>query len=161
MVLLVLGSLVSFASVMINKAMKKLLLATLLSIASLANAAEPLWIYVTKSDTDLFYIKRQSVELIKTDGGKPAVLALGLVKDNTKNTSTFVVWYVELTACNREFGKLNIADSEGTLKGSTDFAFGQGSIASILGEVLCSSAERQIKFLEQQKLNQKQLGSPT
>lgn len=123
--------------------MKKLLVALLMT-ASIVHAAETDWLTVAASNNLTYSIKKGSAELSKNDGGEPIILGIGNIKNTSTNAGVLEVWYVEIRSCLRQFGKLYSADSDGRIQSTTDFAFGQGTIASGIGEALCASASRQL-----------------
>ena len=123
--------------------MKKLLVALLMT-ASIAHAAETDWVVVASNNNLVYSIKKGSAELSKNDGGEPIILGIGNIKNTSSNASKLEVWYVEIRACLRQFGKLYSADSDGRVQSTIDFAFGQGTIAAGIGEALCYSANRQL-----------------
>lgn len=124
--------------------MKKLLIASCISLAVFsASAAESVWTRVSGHENFSYSIKNGSVERSTNDGGQAIVLGIGRVLNLASTSSRIEMWYVELRACAREFGKLYTANTDGRVVGTNEFVFKQGTIAAKIAEVLCMVAENQ------------------
>lgn len=123
--------------------MKKVAIVISMCLASAVYSAESDWTPVTGNDTSVFSIKNGSVEISKNDGGETIVLGTGRISHKSTTKTVVEMWYVKLSTCARQLGKLFTADTDGKIKGTNEFAFGQGSVASRIGEILCYVATEQ------------------
>jgi hypothetical protein len=129
--------------------MKKLIAAMIASLALTAHALpkdEDLWTYIAShASGDRFSILNKSGIITKNDNGVPVVAVKGRIVAKEGGGITPVSWYVPLESCDAGQGVLVITSPMGDYIDNTQFAFGSGTIAGIIAEVMCGAAEKMLK----------------
>ncbi len=118
----------------------KLLIALVLSspISPAYAATGGDWIMLASADTLKWEGRAGSWTQSKNNSGQAVAVASGRVTDTKTTMITFERWYVPITACRAESGKVTTTDMAGNFKYDNDFVLKGGSVASSIADMLCS-----------------------
>jgi hypothetical protein len=123
----------------------------LLAAAVLAPAmamAQADWIRVASTDDMLWEVKPGSFELRQTKGNVDIAVVVGRVKERKNTRITVEKWYVSLSDCGREMGKLVTLDVDGKFRYENDFVFGAGSVAAGIAEAISGAHAERVRARE-------------
>lgn len=118
----------------------KLLMALIISLPiSSANAATGSeWIVLASANTMKWEGRAGSWTQSKNNAGQAVAVASGRVTDSKTSEITFERWYVPVTACRAQSGKITTTDMAGNFKYDNDFVLQGGNVASSIADMLCS-----------------------
>lgn len=125
-------------------AMKYIVLSLLvLQLWITAANADDGWLTIALSKDGMSWqAKPGSLEFSKTKGGTPIAVVTGRVTEKSKSRITVEKWYVALSECVAEQGKLVTLKISGDFHYESDFVFGSGNVASGMAEMICAAAEQ-------------------
>jgi hypothetical protein len=128
--------------------MKKLVIATVLSLTALASFAQTAappkefgWTEIATNDNRA-KIYSKSVSIDKNNRGDVIVVGVGRAFDSVTNRSEVNKWYVTISDCDAEVGMLTVLDTNGKFVNDIPFAFNQGSVGAAVAEALCGVYKR-------------------
>ena len=114
------------------------LTATILSGSAFAQD----WIDLASSDAGFWEGRAGTMDFATTKGGIPIATASGRIRWTKDKSVDFVRWYVAVDHCKKGYGKLVTLNMSGEFKYENDYVKNGGSIASSIGDVLCSGVEQ-------------------
>jgi hypothetical protein len=143
--------------------MKKIIASTLLSLslssAFAVSGADDAWVQVASEDNGTSYdILKGSVNITKNENDIFVVAGRSRIVAPDHSVMP-QIWIVPLSHCDAGKGSLFIANLSGKLQGTSQFAFGTGTVGADIAEVLCTVAEKII--IENQNNTQKKFKGPT
>jgi hypothetical protein len=129
--------------------MKKFIAAMVASLAFTAHALpkdEDIWTFIASdsSGNDRYSILNKSGVLTTNDDGIPIIVVQGRIVSKGKHTQP-LAWYVPLAHCDNGQGVIVITKTTGEYVDKAAFAFGSGSLAGLIAEVMCGGAEKMLK----------------
>jgi len=119
--------------------MKKTLIAAALALSSLTASASE-WTKVAGNVDVEYSMKNDSVEMAENNRGDVIVVGLGKI-DRLNVPSIVAYWYVTMTTCSDKYGMIIVTNLDGKMTEEVPFALSQKTMASSIGNVLCSVAE--------------------
>jgi len=119
------------------------LLPLLLGVAYVQAQSE--WLNVSNSDDNAYDIKSGSLEETMTKAGVEVATVIGRVNNLKTKRIDLEKWYVSVTDCNRELGKLVTLDLDGQYKHENAFVFEGGNVSSRIAQMICGSLSLRTK----------------
>jgi len=143
--------------------MKKFIAAALAGIALTASALpkdEDIWTFIASNlgTGDRYSIQNKSAEITKNDNGIPVIAVRSRGVDKNGNVTPYR-WYVPLNHCDIGQGIVVIMDPHGNYIDKAPFAFGSGTVAGSIAEVMCSVAESMLKEEQSKPSKPRQSGT--
>lgn len=112
----------------------------LFSLSTQAWADEEWISYASNSDTS-WEIKTGSLNFLPNRNGENIALVLGRSVHSDTSGIAFFKWYVTEDDCAKKMGSFVALSLKGDFLFQQDFVFDGGTVASILAETICLSAE--------------------
>jgi hypothetical protein len=128
-----------------NKSLYSTIALYLIPVAVLAQQD---WIPVAETEKSTWHVKPGSLEIAKTKGQVDIVAVVGRFANKSTSKIDLHKWYVAVSDCQRQMGKVVTLNIDGTFAFENDFVFGSGSVASGLAEAICGAHAFQIKSRE-------------
>ncbi|MEL0169194.1 MAG: hypothetical protein VW877_13815 [Pseudomonadaceae bacterium] len=134
--------------------MKYLLLAAVLTCVSTSANAQSEWINFAASveGETQWAVQPGSLEFSQTQGGTVIAVVIGRITDTKTSRIDLYKWYVSVSDCNKQMGKVVTLNIDGSYQFENDFVFGSGSIATAMAELICGAADYRIKEANEKSL---------
>ena len=116
--------------------MKKLVSIFVFLTLSLPLLADESWIYIASSAESIWYGQPGSFEEVNTKAGVPIAAILGKIQNTKTSHIDLYKWYVSLSDCERNLGKLVTLDIDGNYRFDNDYVKGSGNVASQIAEFI-------------------------
>ncbi|MBT9499484.1 MAG: hypothetical protein IV103_20195 [Zoogloea sp.] len=98
------------------------------------------WVLLDQSDKNAIFVKKGSFEIPKNKEGIPVALVIVKKENKVTNTIDFSKWKISVSDCMDGYGKLNVTDMRDQVKASYDYVAKGGSVATVVGDLICEMA---------------------